>query len=88
VSNSGILCELPLSRRQLHGLRLAGPSRNSQNLGQRAQRRDAPQTARPAKILTMLASTMLPEAYKHGGKLTGVIATVGFATAFGLHLFE
>ena len=33
-------------------------------------------------------STMLPEAYKHGGKLTGIIATLGFATALGLHLFS
>ena len=39
-------------------------------------------------ILTMLADTMMPEAYEHGGKLTGVIATLGFATAYGIHLFE
>jgi zinc transporter ZupT len=46
------------------------------------------QTFAAGAILTMLADTMLPEAYKHGGKLTGVIATLGFATAFGIHLFE
>jgi len=33
-------------------------------------------------ILTMLADTMMPEAYKHGGKLVGVVTTVGFAVAF------
>jgi zinc transporter, ZIP family len=32
-------------------------------------------------ILTMLADTMMPEAYEHGGKLVGVITTVGFAVA-------
>jgi zinc transporter, ZIP family len=46
------------------------------------------QTFAAGAILTMLADTMLPEAYKHGGRLTGVIATLGFATAFGIHLFE
>lgn len=33
-------------------------------------------------ILTMLADTMMPEAYRHAGKLVGVLTTVGFATAF------
>jgi zinc transporter, ZIP family len=32
-------------------------------------------------ILTMLADTMMPEAYSHAGKLVGVITTLGFATA-------
>ena len=32
-------------------------------------------------ILTMLADTMMPEAYAHGGKLVGVVTTLGFATA-------
>jgi ZIP family zinc transporter len=32
-------------------------------------------------ILTMLADTMMPEAYKHGGKLVGVVTTLGFAVA-------
>jgi zinc transporter, ZIP family len=32
-------------------------------------------------ILTMLADTMMPEAYVHGGKLVGVVTTLGFATA-------
>ena len=33
-------------------------------------------------ILTMLADTMMPEAYLHAGKLVGVVTTLGFATAF------
>ncbi len=33
-------------------------------------------------ILTMLADTMMPEAYEHGGKLVGVVTAVGFAVAF------
>ncbi|MGZ8695428.1 MAG: ZIP family metal transporter [Gaiellaceae bacterium] len=35
-------------------------------------------------ILTMLADTMMPEAYEHGGKLVGVVTTLGFAVSFGL----
>jgi ZIP family zinc transporter len=33
-------------------------------------------------ILTMLADTMMPEAYAHGGKLAGVVTTLGFSVAF------
>ena len=33
-------------------------------------------------ILTMLADTMMPEAYEHGGKFAGVVTSVGFAIAF------
>jgi zinc transporter, ZIP family len=33
-------------------------------------------------ILTMLADTMMPEAFEHGGKLVGVLTTLGFAVAF------
>jgi ZIP family zinc transporter len=36
-------------------------------------------------ILTMLADTMMPEAYEQGGKLVGVVTTLGFATAFAIH---
>jgi ZIP family zinc transporter len=36
-------------------------------------------------ILTMLAQTMIPEAYEHGGKLVGVVTTLGFAVAFAIH---
>jgi zinc transporter, ZIP family len=35
-------------------------------------------------VLTMLADTMIPEAYEQGGKLVGVVTTFGFAVAFGL----
>jgi zinc transporter, ZIP family len=33
-------------------------------------------------ILTMLADTMMPEAFENGGKLVGVVTTFGFALAF------
>ena len=36
-------------------------------------------------ILTMLADTMMPKAYKHGGKLVGVVTTLGFVVAFSIH---
>lgn len=36
-------------------------------------------------ILTMLSQTMMPEAYEHGGKLVGVVTTLGFATAYVIH---
>jgi ZIP family zinc transporter len=36
-------------------------------------------------ILTMLADTMMPEAFEHGGKLVGVLTTLGFAVAYGIH---
>ncbi len=39
-------------------------------------------------ILTMLADTMMPEAYEHGGKLVGVITTLGFALAFTIHALD
>jgi ZIP family zinc transporter len=39
-------------------------------------------------ILTMLADTMMPEAYEHGGKLAGVVTTLGFAVAFSIHLLD
>lgn len=35
-------------------------------------------------ILTMLANTMMPEALHHGGKLAGLLTTVGFALAFAI----
>ena len=35
-------------------------------------------------ILTMLADTMMPEAFAHGGKLAGIVTTFGFAVAFGV----
>jgi ZIP family zinc transporter len=39
-------------------------------------------------ILTMLADTMMPEAFEHGGKLVGVVTTLGFALAFGISSLE
>jgi zinc transporter, ZIP family len=39
-------------------------------------------------ILTMLAETMMPEAYRHGGKLVGLATTIGFALAFALTTLE
>jgi ZIP family zinc transporter len=37
-------------------------------------------------ILTMLANTMMPEAFEHGGKLVGIAVTLGFAIAFTIHV--
>jgi zinc transporter, ZIP family len=39
-------------------------------------------------ILVMLADTMIPEAFEHGGKLVGLATALGFALAFGLSLAE
>jgi zinc transporter, ZIP family len=39
-------------------------------------------------ILTMLADTMMPEAFKHGGKLVGFFTTVGFGVAFAVSMLE
>ena len=35
-------------------------------------------------MLAMIAQTMLPEAYEHGGWLTGLMTVVGFLAAIGL----
>jgi len=39
-------------------------------------------------ILTMLADTMMPEAYEHAGNLAGVLTTLGFAVAFAIHMLD
>jgi zinc transporter, ZIP family len=39
-------------------------------------------------ILTMLADTMMPEAFEHGGKLVGLVTTLGFALAFAISALE
>jgi len=39
-------------------------------------------------ILTMLADTMMPEAFAHGGKLVGLVTTLGFGVAFALSALE
>jgi ZIP family zinc transporter len=39
-------------------------------------------------ILTMLADTMMPEAFEHGGKLVGLLTTLGFGLAFALSALD
>src|SRR5512132_710163 len=39
-------------------------------------------------ILTMLATTMMPEAFEHGGRWVGVVTTLGFAVAFTIHTLD
>jgi zinc transporter, ZIP family len=39
-------------------------------------------------ILTMLADTMMPEAFEHGGKLVGLATTLGFALAFTISALD
>jgi zinc transporter, ZIP family len=39
-------------------------------------------------ILTMLADTMMPEAFERSGKLTGLATTFGFAVAFAITALE
>jgi ZIP family zinc transporter len=39
-------------------------------------------------ILMMLANTMIPEAYEHGGKLTGVFTVLGFAVSVWVIVLE
>ena len=39
-------------------------------------------------ILTMLADTMMPEAFEHGGRIIGVMTTLGFGIAFALTALE
>jgi zinc transporter, ZIP family len=39
-------------------------------------------------ILTMLADTMMPEAFEHEGKLVGLVTTLGFALAFAISALE
>jgi zinc transporter, ZIP family len=46
------------------------------------------QTFAAGAILTMLADTMMPEAFEHGGKLVGVFTTLGFALAFAITALE
>lgn len=35
-------------------------------------------------VLTMLANTMMPEALRYGGRLAGLMTTLGFALAFAI----
>jgi ZIP family zinc transporter len=39
-------------------------------------------------ILTMLADTMMPEAFERGGKVVGLATTLGFVVAFAISSME
>jgi ZIP family zinc transporter len=39
-------------------------------------------------ILTMLADTLIPEAFEHAGGAAGLLTTVGFGVAFALTLLD
>ena len=39
-------------------------------------------------VLTMLVDTMIPEAYKHGGRAVGLLTVLGFALAYLLSTLE
>ena len=39
-------------------------------------------------LLTMLADTMMPEAFEHGGRAVGLWTTLGFCVAFALSQLE
>lgn len=39
-------------------------------------------------LLTMLADTMMPEAFRFGGKQVGLVTTLGFALAFAITTIE
>ena len=39
-------------------------------------------------LLTMLADTMMPEAFGYGGKQVGLVTTLGFALAFFISTLE
>jgi ZIP family zinc transporter len=39
-------------------------------------------------ILTMLAETMIPEAYLRGGKAVGLVTTLGFGVAFAVSALD
>jgi ZIP family zinc transporter len=39
-------------------------------------------------VLTMLATSLIPEAYEHAGRAVGVVTVFGYILAYGIHLFE
>jgi ZIP family zinc transporter len=39
-------------------------------------------------VLTMLADTMMPEAFEHGGQVAGLATALGFVVAFGIAYLE
>jgi ZIP family zinc transporter len=46
------------------------------------------QTFAAGAILTMLANSMMPEAFEHGGKLAGLFTVLGFATSVLVVILE
>jgi len=46
------------------------------------------QTFAAGAILTMLANSMIPEAYQYGGKLAGLLLVLGFAVAVSVVALE
>ena len=39
-------------------------------------------------MLTMLATSMMPEAFEHAGRAVGLVTVLGFAVAFGINWLE
>jgi ZIP family zinc transporter len=39
-------------------------------------------------VLTMLATSMIPEAYEHAGRAVGLLTVFGFIVAYGIHVLE
>ena len=39
-------------------------------------------------MLTMLATSMMPEAFEHAGRPVGLLTVLGFAVAFGINWLE
>ena len=39
-------------------------------------------------MLTMLATSMMPEAFEHAGRAFGLLTVLGFAVAFGINWLE
>jgi ZIP family zinc transporter len=46
------------------------------------------QTFAGGAILMMLANTMMPEAFEHGGKLAGIFTVLGFAVSVWVIVLE
>ena len=66
----------------------AGLVRHGAEQGQVTATFDIPKNHPAGAILTMLADTMTPEAFELGGKMVGVVTTLGFAVAFTIHILE
>ncbi len=68
----------------------SGVARRLRPLRHRVRRRDVAFVLSFAAgaILTMLADTMMPEAFEHGGKLVGLVTTLGFGVAFAISALE